>query len=204
MGGGCCAAHLDFDANNPELSFDFFNLFFKFFLLLVTFQSNLPLPWLLFPSVKYLRFWPKLKQWPSLRLVFFLKKQLSIYDSQTLPYPQDLFEFFNKMVDQFRSLKDNFSDLEKMMTKSKDASKKGQDEIAKAEKVIETIRKMLQELQKKLEEESKKIYEKVYFGTLYPRIHRHAVMYETEVSRHAVIRSPNYQKAMITMNEFRI
>ena len=31
-----------------------------------------------------------------------------------------------------------------------------------------------------------------------PAIHRHAVMYETEVSRHAVVRSPNYQKTMIT------
>ena len=37
--------------------------------------------------------------------------------------------------------------------------------------------------------------------TLFPRIQRHAVMYETEVSRHAVIRSPNYQKTMITKNE---
>lgn len=37
--------------------------------------------------------------------------------------------------------------------------------------------------------------------TLFPRVHRHAVMYETEVSRHAVIRSPNYQKTMITKNE---
>ena len=39
--------------------------------------------------------------------------------------------------------------------------------------------------------------------TLFPRIHRHAVMYETEVSRHAVIviQSPNYQKTMITKDE---
>ena len=37
-------------------------------------------------------------------------------------------------------------------------------------------------------------------STLFPRIHRHAVMYETEVSRHAVIASPNSQKTMITKN----
>ena len=36
--------------------------------------------------------------------------------------------------------------------------------------------------------------------TVFPRIHRHAVMYETEVSRHAVIASPNFQKTMTTKN----
>ena len=36
--------------------------------------------------------------------------------------------------------------------------------------------------------------------TLFPRIHRHAVMYETEGSRHAVIASPNSLKTMLTKN----
>ena len=36
--------------------------------------------------------------------------------------------------------------------------------------------------------------------TLFPRVHRHAVMYETEVSRHAVIASPNSQKTWIAKN----
>ena len=37
-------------------------------------------------------------------------------------------------------------------------------------------------------------------STLFPRIHRHAVMYETEGSRHAVIASPNSLKTMLTKN----
>ena len=36
---------------------------------------------------------------------------------------------------------------------------------------------------------------------LFLRIHRHAITYETEVSRHAVIRSPKYHTTMITKSE---
>ena len=44
----------------------------------------------------------------------------------------------------------------------------------------------------------------MYFlgNTLFTRIHRHAVIYETEVLPHAVILSPNCQKTMITKKKW--